>query len=87
MWRLAASGETVLITDRDRVFAEFAPPRAGRSESPPDAMLAEVASAERIAESARDMEKSTEGRSSALGAVLGAPGRASAERYCPLPFA
>ncbi len=28
--RLAASGETVLVTDRDRVVAELCPPREGR---------------------------------------------------------
>jgi antitoxin (DNA-binding transcriptional repressor) of toxin-antitoxin stability system len=37
--RLAASGETVLVTDRDRVVAELAPPRAGRSPLVADAML------------------------------------------------
>ena len=40
--RLVASGETVLITDRDRVVAELSPPRAGRSELVADAMLAEA---------------------------------------------
>jgi len=40
--RLAANGETVLVTDRDRVVAELAPPRAGRSEALADAMLAEA---------------------------------------------
>ena len=29
--RLAASGETVLVTDRDRVVAEIVPPQPGRS--------------------------------------------------------
>jgi antitoxin (DNA-binding transcriptional repressor) of toxin-antitoxin stability system len=29
--RLAAGGETVLITDRDRVVAEIVPPQPGRS--------------------------------------------------------
>ena len=28
--RLAASGETVLVTDRDRVVAELVPPQGGR---------------------------------------------------------
>src|SRR4026207_1690213 len=28
--RLAAGGETVLVTDRDRVVAELVPPQAGR---------------------------------------------------------
>ena len=28
--RLAAGGETVLVTDRDRVVAEIVPPKAGR---------------------------------------------------------
>jgi antitoxin (DNA-binding transcriptional repressor) of toxin-antitoxin stability system len=37
--RLAAGGETVLITDRDRVVAEISPPRAGRSPLLADAML------------------------------------------------
>ena len=40
--RLAASGETVLVTDRDRVVAELGPPRAGRSEFVADAKLAEL---------------------------------------------
>jgi antitoxin (DNA-binding transcriptional repressor) of toxin-antitoxin stability system len=40
--RLAASGETVLISDRDRVVAELVPPRATRSASLPDAVLAEA---------------------------------------------
>ncbi|HEX6589814.1 MAG TPA: hypothetical protein VF039_12395 [Longimicrobiales bacterium] len=40
--RLAASGETVLVTDRDRVVAELGPPRAGRAERLEDAALAEA---------------------------------------------
>jgi antitoxin (DNA-binding transcriptional repressor) of toxin-antitoxin stability system len=40
--RLAASGETVLVTDRDRVVAEIGPPRAGRSPLLSDALLAEA---------------------------------------------
>jgi antitoxin (DNA-binding transcriptional repressor) of toxin-antitoxin stability system len=40
--RLAASGETVLVTDRDRVVAELVPPRAGRAERLEDAQLAEA---------------------------------------------
>ena len=40
--RLAAGGETVLITDRDRVVAEIVPPRGGRSPFLADAMLAEA---------------------------------------------
>jgi antitoxin (DNA-binding transcriptional repressor) of toxin-antitoxin stability system len=40
--RLAASGETVLVTDRDRVVAELVPPRAGRSPLLADALLAEA---------------------------------------------
>lgn len=39
--RLAAAGETVLVTDRDRVVAELVPPRSGRGERLDDAMLAE----------------------------------------------
>jgi antitoxin (DNA-binding transcriptional repressor) of toxin-antitoxin stability system len=38
--RLAARGETVLVTDRDRVVAEIGPPREGRSEWLADAELA-----------------------------------------------
>ena len=38
--RLAASGETVLVTDRDRVVAELIPPREGRSPVLADAFLA-----------------------------------------------
>jgi antitoxin (DNA-binding transcriptional repressor) of toxin-antitoxin stability system len=40
--RLAASGETVLVTDRDRVVAELVPPREARSPFLADAMLAEA---------------------------------------------
>ena len=37
--RLAASGETVLVTDRDRVVAELVPPQPGRG-MPEEAFLA-----------------------------------------------
>jgi antitoxin (DNA-binding transcriptional repressor) of toxin-antitoxin stability system len=40
--RIAASGETVLIADRDRVVAELVPPGEGRSPRVADAMLAEL---------------------------------------------
>jgi antitoxin (DNA-binding transcriptional repressor) of toxin-antitoxin stability system len=40
--RLAQGGETVLVTDRDRVVAEIVPPRAGRSPAVADAVLAEL---------------------------------------------
>jgi antitoxin (DNA-binding transcriptional repressor) of toxin-antitoxin stability system len=40
--RLVAGGETVLVTDRDRVVAELVPPRSGRSPVLADAMLAEA---------------------------------------------
>lgn len=39
--RLAASGETVLVTDRDRVVAELRPP-LGRGPLTSDAVLAEA---------------------------------------------
>jgi antitoxin (DNA-binding transcriptional repressor) of toxin-antitoxin stability system len=40
--RLAASGETVLVTDHDRVVAEIVPPRSGRSPNLNDALIAEL---------------------------------------------
>lgn len=40
--RLAEAGETVLITDRDRVVAELAPPRAQQSAMLNDPILAEL---------------------------------------------
>ncbi len=40
--RLVAGGETVLVTDRDRVVAEIAPPREGRSSFLADALLADA---------------------------------------------
>lgn len=40
--RLAESGETVLVTDRDRVVAELRPPDPGRSVSVADALLADA---------------------------------------------
>ena len=39
--RLVATGETVLVTDRDKVVAELRPP-TGRSELTSDALLAEA---------------------------------------------
>ena len=40
--RLASSGETVLVTDRDRVVAELGPPREQRSPLLADAVLADL---------------------------------------------
>lgn len=40
--RLAAAGETVLVTDRDQVVAEMGPPAPTRSRSVEDAHLAEL---------------------------------------------
>jgi len=40
--RLAASGETVLVTDHDRVVAELGPPGPGRAPLVSDALLAEA---------------------------------------------
>ena len=40
--RLAASGETVLVVDRDQVVAELTAPREGRAEKLHDAALAEA---------------------------------------------
>lgn len=40
--RLAALGETILVTDRDRVVAEMGPPRETRSSILADAVLAEA---------------------------------------------
>lgn len=40
--KVAASGETILVTDRDRVVAEIGPPQVGRAERVDDALLAEA---------------------------------------------
>jgi antitoxin (DNA-binding transcriptional repressor) of toxin-antitoxin stability system len=40
--KIAASGEAVLVTDRDRVVAELGPPSPGRSALVSDAQLAEA---------------------------------------------
>jgi antitoxin (DNA-binding transcriptional repressor) of toxin-antitoxin stability system len=40
--RMAAGGETILVTDRDRVVAELGPPKEDRSEIVSDAVLAEL---------------------------------------------
>ena len=40
--RLAAGGEVVLITDRDRVVAEIVPPAIGRGQMVDDVNLAEA---------------------------------------------
>ena len=38
--RIAESGETVLVTDRDRVVAELVPPRPGRADQVSDVVVA-----------------------------------------------
>jgi antitoxin (DNA-binding transcriptional repressor) of toxin-antitoxin stability system len=40
--RIAAAGERVLISDRDRVVAELVPPDVGRAEQVSDAVLASL---------------------------------------------
>jgi antitoxin (DNA-binding transcriptional repressor) of toxin-antitoxin stability system len=40
--RLAAAGETVLVTDRDQVVAQLGPPDAVRSSAVADALLADA---------------------------------------------
>ncbi len=40
--RLAASGQTILVTDRDRVVAELGPPKETRSPMLADAFLADL---------------------------------------------
>ncbi|MBI2567950.1 MAG: type II toxin-antitoxin system Phd/YefM family antitoxin [Candidatus Schekmanbacteria bacterium] len=40
--RLASQGETVLISDRDRVVAELVPPQACRAERVSDAVLVDL---------------------------------------------
>jgi len=40
--RLAASGESILVTDRDRVVAELGPPSPVRAEAVHDVLLAET---------------------------------------------
>lgn len=40
--RAAASGETVLVTDHDRVVAEIVPPSAGRNPFLADAAMADA---------------------------------------------
>jgi len=46
--RLAASGETVLVTDRDRVVAELGPPAPDRSEQVSDAIFLDAVRQGRI---------------------------------------
>src|SRR5258708_724652 len=40
--RLAANGETILVTDRDKVVAEMTPPRSDRDATRGDAWWAEA---------------------------------------------
>jgi antitoxin (DNA-binding transcriptional repressor) of toxin-antitoxin stability system len=40
--RRAAAGETVLVTDRDRVVAQLGPPEAARSSTVAEALLADA---------------------------------------------
>ncbi len=47
--RLAAGGEVVLVTDRDRVVAEIVPPPPGRTPMISDVMLADAVRAGGIA--------------------------------------
>ena len=47
--RLAASGETVLVTDRGQVIAEICPPKETRSPILDDVLLAEAVRSGRLA--------------------------------------
>ena len=40
--RLAADGEQILVTDRDRVVAELGPPRQSRAPDVADALIADA---------------------------------------------
>jgi antitoxin (DNA-binding transcriptional repressor) of toxin-antitoxin stability system len=40
--RIAAAGETVLVTDRDRIVAEINPPGAGHADTISDTLLADI---------------------------------------------
>lgn len=40
--RLVSAGETVLVTERDKVVAELVPPQPGRAPQAPDALLADA---------------------------------------------
>lgn len=40
--RLAAGGETILVSEHDRIVAELVPPRADRSPRMADALLADA---------------------------------------------
>ena len=40
--RLAAEGETIRVTEQDRVVAELGPPRHGREARPDEAVLADL---------------------------------------------
>ena len=40
--RMAARGETILVTDRERVVAELGPPNAGREDLMADERMAEL---------------------------------------------
>ncbi|MBI2890275.1 MAG: type II toxin-antitoxin system Phd/YefM family antitoxin [Nitrospirae bacterium] len=40
--RIASNGETVLVTDRDKVVAELTPPQPGRAPGPSDALFADL---------------------------------------------
>jgi antitoxin (DNA-binding transcriptional repressor) of toxin-antitoxin stability system len=40
--RIASGGETVLVTDRDKVVAELVPPREGRRSAANDSLISEL---------------------------------------------
>ena len=53
--RLAAGGETILVTDRDRIVAELVPPHTGRDSAVADALLAELISKEWLTPAVRPL--------------------------------
>lgn len=71
--RLAASGETILVTQRDRVVAELIPPRPSRSPVLADARL--VGGGEERVDNAP-----TDGPGTAPSEVAGDDHRSSSER-------
>lgn len=79
--RLAAAGETVLITDRDRVVAELSPPRESRAPTVADAVLAEMVRHGTLTPALRRPGPAPESRPiGPLASVLGALDEARADR-------
>src|ERR1051326_9436715 len=80
--RIVSAGETVLVTDRDRIVAKIVPPYSGRAPLVADALLAEAVRRGWISPPALAADPPPPAKPvMTLGDIMGEPQRARAGRW------